>query len=52
LTRGGWHEHHHSALEPAKGQPDALTTAIRDGRWGVIAAQRSTKWQVKLRLGL
>ena len=30
LTRGGWHGHHHLALEPASGAPDSLTVAATE----------------------
>jgi len=51
LTRGGWHGHHHFALEPANGEPDDLATAAQRQRCGVVAAHGSAAWQVSLRVG-
>lgn len=51
LTRGGWHGHHHLALEPTNGKPDALDFAAAHKRCGVIDASSSVTWQLCLRLG-
>ena len=51
LNRGGWHGHHHFALEPANGEPDVLTTAAQRKRCGVIAAGASVSWQVCIQVG-
>jgi galactose mutarotase-like enzyme len=51
LSRGGWHGHHHFAIEPANGEPDALTTAAKHKRCGIIGAHGSANWQVSLRVG-
>ncbi|MDE3067284.1 MAG: hypothetical protein KGJ60_06995 [Verrucomicrobiota bacterium] len=51
LTRGGWHGHHHLALEPANGAPDSL--AIAAGEWnrcGRLAPFARKKWSVRIRL--
>ena len=51
LNRGGWHGHHHFALEPANGEPDVLTAAAQRKRCGVIAAGASVSWQVCIQVG-
>jgi len=51
LNRGGWHGHHHFALEPSNGEPDLLTTAAQRKRCGVIAPHGSVAWQVCIRVG-
>ena len=51
LTRGGWHGHHHLALEPANGAPDSLAQAA--GEWkrcGVLAPLGEKKWRVQIRV--
>jgi galactose mutarotase-like enzyme len=51
LTRGGWHGHHHLALEPTNGEPDALALAAAQNRCGVIGASSSVSWRLSLRIG-
>lgn len=51
LNRGGWHGHHHFALEPANGEPDMLTAAAQSKRCGVIGVHGSVTWQVCIRVG-
>jgi len=51
LTRGGWHGHHHFALEPANGEPDDLALAAQRKRCGVVTAHGAAAWQVTLRVG-
>jgi len=51
LSRGGWHGHHHFALEPSNGEPDALATAAQNKRCGVLAPNAFTRWQVCIRVG-
>ena len=51
LTRGGWHGHHHFALEPTNSDADALTVAAGRERCGVVAAAGSVAWQVRFRIG-
>jgi galactose mutarotase-like enzyme len=51
LTRGGWHGHHHLALEPAIGAPDSL--AVAAGEWkrcGLIPPHGQETWRIQLRL--
>lgn len=50
LTRGGWHGHHHLALEPTNGAHDALALAAEAGRCGVVEAGGVTTWNVWLRV--
>ena len=52
LTRGGWHGHHHFAMEPTNAGADALTDAVASKWCGALAGASSTAWQVRLRLGL
>jgi hypothetical protein len=51
LNRGGWHGHHHIALEPSNGEPDALAVAAQNKRCGVLAPNASITWQVCIRVG-
>lgn len=51
LTRGGWHGHHHFAVEVTNGDTDSLTLAAERKRCGVVAASSSASWQLFLRLG-
>jgi len=51
LTRGGWHGHHHLALEPANGDHDSL--AVAAGEWkrcGIIAPFAEKQWSVQVQL--
>jgi galactose mutarotase-like enzyme len=49
LTRGGWHGHHHFALEPMNADSDSLLLATEKKRCGVIAGLSSTNWQLRIR---
>jgi hypothetical protein len=51
LTRGGWHGHYHFAIEPTNSADDALVSAAKQGRCGVVAASGSASWRLCLRLG-
>ena len=51
LTRGGWHGHHHFAVEPTNASCDALALAAETGSCGVVNVGESTTWNVRLRLG-
>ncbi len=51
LNRGGWHGHHHFALEPANGEPDVLTAAAQRDRCGAVAAHSSVAWQICIQVG-
>jgi hypothetical protein len=50
LTRGGWHGHHHFAIEPANGDHDSLATAAAQNRCGTIDARGIISWKICLRL--
>ena len=52
LTRGGWHGHHHFAIEPTNGDADALAFAAERKRCGMVAAAGTVHWQICLRIGL
>lgn len=51
LTRGGWHGHHHFALEPMNADTDALPQAVERNRCGVVPAHGSLNWQIRIRAG-
>jgi hypothetical protein len=51
LTRGGWHAHHHFAIEPTNADHDSLAAAAGLQRCGVIAGGASTGWQLSVRAG-
>ena len=51
LTRGGWHGHHHFALEPTNADTDVLALAAEQNRCGVVAASDFVTWQISLRVG-
>lgn len=48
LTRGGWHGHHHLALEPANGAADALPAAVEGKGGGRVAAHGEKRWSVRI----
>lgn len=50
LTRGGWHGHHHFAIEPTNAGADALTEAIRREWCGRVAGGSFATWQVRFRI--
>ena len=51
LTLGGWHGHHHLALEPTNAAHDALALAAEGDRCGVVEAGGTKEWNVSLRVG-
>ncbi len=51
LTRGGWHGHHHFALEPTNAGADSLTAAAGRAWCGIVAGSGTASWQVRLRIG-
>lgn len=51
LTRGGWHGHHHLAVEPTNGAPDPLTEAAAQKRCGMIPPFGSASWSLVLKVG-
>lgn len=50
LTRGGWHGHHHFAIEPTNSGADALTTAVAREWCGTVDGASNTTWQVRVRI--
>ena len=50
LTRGGWHGHHHFAIEPTNSGVDALTTAVARQWCGMLHGAASIMWQVRIRI--
>lgn len=51
MTRGGWHGHHHFAVEPSNADHDSLATASGRNCCGTVAANNSVNWQLTLRVG-
>lgn len=51
ITRGGWHGHHHFAIEPSNADHDSLATASGRNRCGIVAGNSSVNWQLTLRVG-
>ncbi|HEV7928379.1 MAG TPA: hypothetical protein VGR14_23705 [Verrucomicrobiae bacterium] len=51
LNRGGWHGHHHFAIEPTNANHDSLAIAAGLQCCGVIAGNASTAWQLSVRVG-
>jgi galactose mutarotase-like enzyme len=49
LTRGGWHGHHHFALEPMNADNDSLAVAAERKCSGTVAAFSSANWQLRIR---
>jgi hypothetical protein len=50
LTRGGWNGHHHQALEPSNGSPDALADASALSQCGVLPPRDKLDWQVTIQI--
>ena len=51
LTRGGWHGHHHLALEPTNGSADSLAAAATDHKHcGILPPHGRKHWQFQVRL--
>ena len=51
LTHGGWHGHHHFAIEPTNAGADSLTAAVAREWCGILQGSGSTTWQVRFRIG-
>jgi len=51
LTRGGWHGHHHFALEPTNAADDSLALAVERSHCGTVPARDSVGWQIQIRVG-
>lgn len=52
LTRGGWHGHHHFAVEPANAADDSLATAVARGEGGHVPGLGTITWSVQMRVGI
>ncbi len=50
FSQGGWHGHHHFAIEPTNGEPDSLEVAAGRNRCGIVPGLGSAKWQITLKL--
>jgi hypothetical protein len=51
LTRGGWHGHHHFAMEPTNADDDSLSVAAGRKRCGAVAGHGTASWHFFLRVG-
>jgi galactose mutarotase-like enzyme len=51
LTRGGWHGHHHFAIEPTNSNDDSLVVAAGREHCGAVRAHGTVSWQFCLRVG-
>jgi hypothetical protein len=51
LTRGGWHDHHHFAIEPTNATDDSLAVAAGRNECGQLADHGSASWQLSLHVG-
>jgi galactose mutarotase-like enzyme len=52
LTRGGWHGHHHFAVEPTNANDDSLAVAAGRDQCGRVGGNSTVTWQLTLRVGL
>jgi hypothetical protein len=48
VTRGGWNNIHHLALEPTNGMPDSLADAVRHNRCATVPAGGTKSWSVRI----
>ena len=51
MTRGGWHGHHHLAIEPTNANDDSLAVAFGRNCCGTVEAKGSVHWQVTIQVG-
>ncbi len=51
LTRGGWHGHHHFAIEPTNANHDSLAIAASRQSGGTVPGNHSVHWHLTLRVG-
>ena len=51
LTRGGWHGHHHFAIETTNASDDSLAAAAVGKHCGLIRANGTASWRLVLRVG-
>jgi hypothetical protein len=52
LTRGGWHGHHHFAIEPTNSNDDSLAIAAIREHCGSIPGHGTVSWEFRLRVGI
>jgi galactose mutarotase-like enzyme len=50
LTRGGWNGCHHLALEPTNAAADSLADAATQNHCGVIDANETKTWTIRMRI--
>jgi galactose mutarotase-like enzyme len=50
LTRGGWHGHHHFAIEPSNAASETLTAAAAGKGCRAVAPGALVTWQVRFRM--
>jgi len=50
LTRGGWHGHHHLAIEPTNAACDSLAEAVPDRSLRPLKPFETLEWKVSLRV--
>jgi len=51
LTRGGWHGHHHFAIEPTNASDDSLVNATARKQCGTVAGNSFVTWRLFLKVG-
>jgi hypothetical protein len=51
LSQGGWHGHHHFAIEPTNADHDDLLIAAKQNRCGMVPASGHVTWEIRLRIG-
>lgn len=52
LTRGGWHSHHHLAVEPTNATDDSLSVAVQRREGGRVSGGGAKNWSVTFRVGI
>jgi galactose mutarotase-like enzyme len=52
LTRGGWHGHHHFAIEPTNANDDSLLAATIRKQCGIITGNSIVAWRLSLKVGM
>jgi hypothetical protein len=51
LTRGGWNNYHHLAVEPGIGAPDPLDVAVTEWkRFALVQPDQTYRWQFSITL--
>lgn len=52
LTRGGWHGHHHFAIEPTNAAGDSLAAVVAQNQGRSVPPHGRATWSVSLRVGI